>query len=63
MMGGVDYCEKELYGLIADVNAQEIAEQIKADNLSAWCGSWRIAAKAALRAIANNAAAQRERGE
>ena len=34
-----------LYGLVADVNTEEIADQIKRDNLSMWCNSWRIATK------------------
>lgn len=41
----------ELYGFVADINPTEITEQIKADNLSMWCNSWRITAKAVLRAM------------
>ena len=42
---------KELYGLIADINVEEILDQIKRDNLSLWCNSWRITTKGIVRCV------------
>lgn len=44
-MENLDNIVTDLYGLVADVNAEEIADHIKRENLSDWSNSWRIAAK------------------
>ena len=35
----------KLYGMIADINTNEILDQISRDNLSMWCNTWRITCK------------------
>lgn len=35
----------KLYGMIADINTNEISDQISRDNLSMWCNTWRITCK------------------
>ena len=41
----------KLYGMIADVNTNEISDQINRDNLSMWCNTWRITCKEIVRLI------------
>ena len=41
----------KLYGMIADVNTNEISDQISRDNLSMWCNTWRITCKEIVRSI------------
>lgn len=40
--------DKELLGLIEDVNPTEIASHIEAGGLHTWCKAWRNAAKSCL---------------
>lgn len=44
-MGDKENLLWKLYGMITDINPNEIANQISRDNLSGWCNAWRIAAK------------------
>lgn len=49
----------QLYGLIADINEDEIADHIKTENLRMWSNIWRNIAKDALRVLE----AEQKRGE
>lgn len=53
-MEDIHMLTKELYGLIADVNPEEIADHIKRESLSSWCNGWRIAAKKVVDAISKS---------
>jgi hypothetical protein len=41
----------KLYGMIADINTNEISDQISRDNLSMWCNTRRITCKEIVRLI------------
>ena len=43
----------KLYGLIQDINPEEICNHIENGNLVEWCNAWRIAAKEALQQKSN----------
>lgn len=51
---------KELLGLIADINPNEIASHIAQGNLAEWCARWRGTAERVSRKVHNNATSQRE---
>lgn len=50
-VGSVDDLYNDVYGLILDVNENEIAEHIKNSSLSKWCQSWRAATTEAVQKI------------
>jgi len=50
-LGNEEEIISNLYGMIGDVNANEISDQIYRDNLSMWCNTWRIASKEIVKLI------------
>lgn len=45
---------KNLYGLINDINANEIADHIKTDSLQSWTATWRNTAKEVMQKLDTN---------